>query len=122
MSLIPLPSQLQGDAEMPNINLPDEILNEIIKSPELCSKLLKKGFSISHLLKDQENDTDLFTIKNLANKHSAFLTENKIRWLIYKEPPGIEDCLVRVSNRIYIFEKKFLNFLLNYESNSQGNS
>ncbi|MEC7839045.1 MAG: hypothetical protein VX777_03285 [Chlamydiota bacterium] len=107
---------------MSKINLSDEILDEIVNSPELCNKLMKKGFSISHFLKDQDADTDLFTIKNLAKKHCSFLTENKIRWLIYKEPSGIEDCLVRVSNRIFVSEKKFLNFLLNYESNSQGNS
>jgi len=107
---------------MSNINFSDEFLDEIINTPEIFSKLLKKGLSRSNLFKKQENDTDLFTIKNLANKHCTFLTENKIRWLIYKEPPGIQDCLVRVSNRIYISEGKFLNFLLNYESNSQGNA
>lgn len=121
MSLTPLPSQLIGDAEMSNINLSEEILDEIVSSPELCNKLLKKGLSISNLIRNQKDDIDLFTVKNLAKKHCSFLTENKIRWLIYKEPPGIEDCLVRVSNRIYISEGKFLNFLLNYESNSQEN-
>ena len=56
-------------------------------------------------------DTKIFTIKQLAERH-PFLTENSIRWMLYKDEPGLEDCLIRNSRRIYIIEDSFLNFLL----------
>ena len=52
----------------------------------------------------------LLSIRDFAKKHS-FMSENSIRWLLFKDEPGIEDCLVRVSRRIYIDETKFFNFL-----------
>jgi hypothetical protein len=62
-----------------------------------------------------ENNTDvpvLLTIHQFAEKHK-FMTENSIRWLLFRDPPGLEECLVRVSRRIYINEKKFFHFLQN---------
>lgn len=52
----------------------------------------------------------LLSIRDFSQKH-PFMSENSIRWLLYKDEPGIEDCLVRVSRRIYINEQKFFDFL-----------
>ncbi|SCA63054.1 hypothetical protein SCG7086_AI_00070 [Chlamydiales bacterium SCGC AG-110-P3] len=52
----------------------------------------------------------LLSIRDFANKH-PFMSENSIRWLLYKDQPGLEDCLVRVSRRIYLKEKSFFDFL-----------
>jgi hypothetical protein len=57
-----------------------------------------------------ETTRKIFDIKQLADRHD-FLTENAIRWLIYKSEPGLEDCLIRNSRRIYIDEEKFFAFL-----------
>lgn len=52
----------------------------------------------------------LLSIRDFANKH-PFMSENSIRWLLYKDEPGLEDCLVRISRRVYLDEKKIFNFL-----------
>lgn len=46
----------------------------------------------------------------MAERHE-FIKENFIRWLIYKDEPGLEECLLRISRKIYIIEDKFFNFL-----------
>ena len=57
----------------------------------------------------------LLTIRQFAQKH-PFLTENSIRWMLFKDDPGLEDCLVRVSRRVYINEEKFFDFLTNHKN------
>ena len=52
----------------------------------------------------------LLTIRQFAQRHS-FISESSIRWLIFKGE--IEDCLVRLSRRIYINEQKFFEHLNN---------
>ena len=56
---------------------------------------------------------NLLTIRQFCNKHN-FLSENSIRWLIFKG--DIEDCLVRLSRRIYLDENKFFEFLQKRQS------
>jgi hypothetical protein len=52
----------------------------------------------------------LLSIRDFAKKH-PFMTENSIRWLLYRQPEGLEECLIRLSRRIYIREREFFNFL-----------
>lgn len=54
----------------------------------------------------------LLTIRQFAEKH-PFMSENSIRWLLFKDPPGLEECLVRLSKRIYIDELIYFTFLKN---------
>ena len=57
-----------------------------------------------------EQIKDILTIRQFVSKH-IFLTENAIRWMLYKDEPGLEDCLVRISRRIYIREGAFFDFI-----------
>jgi len=41
------------------------------------------------------------------------MSESAIRWLIYKNPEGLEDCLIRNGSCIYIDELQFFKFLKN---------
>jgi hypothetical protein len=62
---------------------------------------------------ESENNEDiprLLTIRQMAEKH-PFMSENSIRWLLFKDPPGLEECLIRLSKRIYIIESKYFKFL-----------
>lgn len=52
----------------------------------------------------------LLSIRDFAKKHS-FMSENSLRWLLFKEPEGLEECLVRLSRRIFIKEREFFDFL-----------
>ena len=52
----------------------------------------------------------LLSIRDFAKKH-PFMSENSLRWLLFKNTPGLEQCLIRVSRRIYINEAKFFTFL-----------
>ena len=61
---------------------------------------------------NEESIPRLLTIRQFAEKH-PFMSENSIRWLLFKDPPGLEECLIRVSKRIYIIEDKYFNFLRN---------
>ncbi len=61
----------------------------------------------------------LLSIRDFAKKH-PFMSENSIRWLLYKDELGIEDCLVRVSRRIYIDEKKFFEFLTSHSKRDKS--
>ncbi len=63
----------------------------------------------------------LLSIRDFAKKHQ-FMSENAIRWLLFKDEPGIEDCLVRVSRSIYIDETKFFNFLQLNHTKKNGRS
>ena len=90
------------------------------ESPDAQGPISKEELSQLRLILGETVPVDLFTIKNLANKHSNFLTESKIRWWIYKEAEGINECLIRVSNRIFISESKLLSFMFNYESRNEG--
>ncbi len=56
-------------------------------------------------------DKRIFTIKQLVERH-PFLTENTIRWILYKNEAGLQECLIRNSRRIYIIEDAFFDFLL----------
>jgi hypothetical protein len=58
----------------------------------------------------KDDKKPIFTIKQFAAKHS-FLTESSIRWLLYKNPEGFEECVLRNGRRIYIDESKFFKFL-----------
>lgn len=60
---------------------------------------------------DKQKIPNLLSIRDFANKH-PFMSENSIRWMLFKNPPGLEECLVRVSSRIYIIEDKYFEFLL----------
>jgi len=116
MSYFHLPFPKEGEAKMPNKMVAQAIKQVNVQDNSFEMESLQlKDFS------DEKLKTDLFTIKNLAKKHENFLNENKIRWLIYKDPPGLQNCLVRVSNRIFISEIRFLSFLNNYESQKEGN-
>ena len=55
-------------------------------------------------------DKKIFTIKQLVEKH-PFLTENSIRWMLFKDEPGLEECLIRNSRRIFVIEDAFFAFL-----------
>ncbi|MEZ5314883.1 MAG: hypothetical protein R3E91_01540 [Chlamydiales bacterium] len=65
--------------------------------------------NVNHKAADGEIPT-LLAIRNFAKKH-PFMTENSIRWLLYRQPEGLEECLVRLSRRIFIKEKEFFHFL-----------
>lgn len=71
---------------------------------------ISKSASIS--AGNEENLPHLLTIRQFAEKHS-FMSESSIRWLLFKDPPGLEECLVRLSKRIYIDELKYFTFLKN---------
>ena len=52
------------------------------------------------------------TPKQFVKRH-RFMTMNKLRWILFKGEetyPGLEACLVRKSNLIYIDEKKFFKW------------
>jgi hypothetical protein len=53
---------------------------------------------------------DYMTIAQFVEKHK-FLTENGLRWMIFKDSEGLEECLVRRANRIWIKEEMFFKFL-----------
>jgi len=61
-------------------------------------------------------DKKIFTIKQLVEKH-PFLTENSIRWMLFKDEPGLEECLIRNSRRILIIEDAFRDFLMEKSKN-----
>jgi hypothetical protein len=73
-----------------------------------CAECKKQ--QVEKMEKSTENTRKIFSVRQLANRYE-FLTENTIRWIIYKNEPGLEDCLIRISRRIYIDEDKFLEFL-----------
>jgi hypothetical protein len=53
----------------------------------------------------------LLSIRQFAEKHK-FMSESGLRWLLFRDPPGLEECIVRTSpNRLFIDEKKFFAFL-----------
>lgn len=53
----------------------------------------------------------LLSIRQFAEKHK-FMSESSLRWLLFRDPPGLEDCIVRTSaNRLFLDEKKFFIFL-----------
>jgi hypothetical protein len=53
----------------------------------------------------------LLSIRQFAEKH-RFMSENSLRWLLFRDPPGLEACIIRTSrNRLYLDEKKFFAFL-----------
>ena len=55
----------------------------------------------------------LLSIRQFSEKH-RFISENSIIWLIFKGE--IEDCLVRLSRRIYLDENKFFEILKSKKS------
>jgi len=61
----------------------------------------------------------LLTVRQLASKH-PFMSQNSIRWLLFKNPPGLEECLIRVAKRIYIEEAKYFDFLRNHKTTLKG--
>ena len=65
--------------------------------------------NVEHKSADSDIPT-LLSIRDFAKKH-PFMTENSIRWLLYRQPEGLEECLVRLSRRIFIKEKEFFHFL-----------
>ena len=68
-------------------------------------------------IKESNNEIPtLLSVRDFSKKHS-FMSEDSIRWLLFKNKPGLEECLVRVSRRIYIKEKDFFNFL---QQNHEG--
>ncbi len=71
---------------------------------------ISKSFCTSTATEEEENIPHLLTIRQFAEKH-PFMSENSIRWLLFKDPPGLEECLVRVSKRIFINENKYFKFL-----------
>ncbi len=53
----------------------------------------------------------LLSIRQFAEKHK-FMSESSLRWLLFRDPPGLEECIIRTSpNRLFIDEKKFFAFL-----------
>jgi hypothetical protein len=60
-----------------------------------------------------EDIPTLLSIRQFADKHK-FMSESSLRWLLFRDPTGLEECIVRTSpNRLYIDEKKFFAFLRN---------
>ncbi|MDN3506505.1 MAG: hypothetical protein P0S96_04680 [Simkaniaceae bacterium] len=59
----------------------------------------------------------LLSIRDFSKKH-PFMSENSLRWLLFREPEGLEECLVRLSRRIFIKEREFFDFL---SSQNKGN-
>lgn len=58
----------------------------------------------------------LLSIRQFADKHK-FMSESSLRWLLFRDPPGLEECIVRTSaNRLYLDEKKFFIFLQHVQS------
>ena len=53
----------------------------------------------------------LLSVRDFSKKH-PFMSESALRFLLYKNEDGLEDCLVRVGRRVYINEKKFFDFLI----------
>lgn len=68
--------------------------------------------------KEMQSLPTLLSIKDFAAKH-PFMSENSIRWVLFKNPPGLEECLVRVSSRIYLIEDRWLAFILNGKINKK---
>lgn len=65
-----------------------------------------KGYN-SH----SEDIPTLLSIRQFADKHK-FMSESSLRWLLFRDPPGLEECIIRTSpNRLFIDEKKFFAFL-----------
>ncbi len=62
--------------------------------------------------KEVQSVPTLLSIKDFATKH-PFMSENSIRWVLFKNPPGAEECIIRVSSRIYLIEHKWIEFLMN---------
>lgn len=55
----------------------------------------------------------LLSIRQFAAKHS-FMSESSLRWLLFCDPPGLEECIVRPTpNRLFLDEKRFFAFLRN---------
>lgn len=53
----------------------------------------------------------LLSIRQFAAKHK-FISESGLRWLLFCDPPGLEECIVRTSrHRLFLDEKRFFNFL-----------
>lgn len=105
---------------MPKMYISNDVLEQVVKQANSQDNSTEMESIYFQDAKGKQLLKDLFTIKKLAIKHENFLNENKIRWLIYKDPPGLQNCLVRVSNRIFISESRFLSFLNNYESQKEG--
>lgn len=63
----------------------------------------------------------LLSIDEFSKKHK-FLKPKQIRWMLFRDDPGLEECLVRISNRIYIKEKDFFAFLLKNEKKKPQNN
>jgi len=67
-----------------------------------------------------DNIPTLLTIRQFADKHK-FITENSIRWLIFKGDPTFEECVIRHCRRIFLDEKKFFSYLRDKnDKTSQG--
>lgn len=68
--------------------------------------------------KELQSIPTLLSIKDFAKKH-PFMSENSIRWILFKNPPGAEECLVRVSSRIYLIEDRWISFILKGNLNNK---
>jgi hypothetical protein len=88
-----------------------------LTSPEINQehKMIEKNKSPTQSGVKQSEDSIpcLLTIRQLAKKH-PFMSEGSIRWLLFKNPPGLEECLIRISKRIYVDESKYFSFLRSY--------
>ncbi len=62
----------------------------------------------------------ILTIKQFSDKHPAF-SESSIRWMLHKKDqrPGFEDCYYRISNRVYIKEQAFFDWLQRYSDSEK---
>ncbi len=66
----------------------------------------------------QDEIPTLLSVRQFAQKH-RFMSESSIRWLLFCDPPGLEECIVRPSpNRLFIDEKRFFAFLRNRDGSS----
>lgn len=51
------------------------------------------------------------SIKTFVKKYPNFLTEKSIRWIISKNKKSLDSSILRISNRLYLIEDKFLSFI-----------
>lgn len=58
-----------------------------------------------------EDFQSLISIKKFVKKYPNFLTEKSIRWIISKNKKALDSSILRISNRLYLIEDKFLSFL-----------
>jgi hypothetical protein len=58
---------------------------------------------------------NFLTVKQLAAKHQGN-SENSIRWFIFTQPEGFNECVRRIGRKILLEEGAYLNWLNNQKA------